>query len=145
MQYEVSLERISMGNQGSTQVCIRNVTSFEEDVEHICLWHEYGGVDGNGESEHRWEKTAKGACTSPAEIQYCFGPGSTGQDWWRIELRTTSGTVYRNESDNLAGTEVHSNLNCLLLQHDITCCRLKGFPIGGNAFTISMKLTTNNC
>ena len=74
---------------------------------------------GSGEHEHRWENVKATMCTPSAEFQFCFGPGSTGQDWWRIEVKTVGGQIYRNESESLGGREIEGVPNWRQCSHNL--------------------------
>jgi hypothetical protein len=104
-----------MGNQGSCQVQVCN--AFSEELEYIRLWHQYGD---NEESEHQWENVLANGCTSLWAIDYAFGAGATGQDWWRIEvkIRGDDGTIFRNNTESIA-SEVAGVPNWKPIVHDL--------------------------
>jgi hypothetical protein len=103
-----------MGNQGSCQVQVCN--AFSEELEYIRLWHQYGD---NEESEHQWENVPADCCTSLWAIEYAFGAGATGQDWWRIEVKVRGGgTIFRNNTESIA-SEVAGVPNWKPIVHDL--------------------------
>jgi hypothetical protein len=79
--------------KGNTNVKIKNNCLVE--MQYIKLWHEHMN---DGWQTTEWNSVKVGETTESWQVDYRFGWGSLGRDWWKVEMMSVDGTLYRNHT-----------------------------------------------
>ena len=64
-------------------------------MQSIKLWHEHMN---DGWQTTTWEGVKAGDTTESWRVDYRFGWGSLGRDWWKVEMMAADGKIYRNHT-----------------------------------------------
>lgn len=66
----------------------------------VLIAHKYSDVYKN---DHKWLNIANGVTTSPAQVDFNTGFGTTGRDWWIVVWMDVQGNFYKTDPSNLRG------------------------------------------